>query len=180
MTAFEKVSEKNWAVKHKDSGYDKKLTVKQFKLPNGVTETFILDDDKDSVQIFPITEDRKVITVVQFRPGTEKEEIELPGGGLEPKEDHARAALRELLEETSFTGRLTFIGAQNYSPYSSGRRYMYMATGCHQAAKSLDLDPNEFLKVKLWTLEEFRDLMQKGHVRGHDLAYMALDKLGLL
>ncbi|MFA6049837.1 MAG: NUDIX hydrolase [Candidatus Paceibacterota bacterium] len=176
---MKKVAEKHYTVKHKDSGYDKKLFVRKYEQPNGIIGTFIVDDGSDSVQIFPITKDQKVITVLQFRPGSEAVETELPGGGIEKGENHERGAYRELLEETGHKGNLTYLGSTTYSPYSTGRRHMYLATGCEKVAK-LDLDPNEFLTVKLWPLEMFRDLMKKGQVRGTDLSYMALDKLGLL
>jgi hypothetical protein len=51
-----------------------------------------------------------------------------------------------------------------------------MCTEC-QKKKELDLDPNEFLEVVLVPLEQFRKLMIEGKVRGHDTAYMGLDRL---
>lgn len=180
MPGYTKTSEKKYSISDGSSGYDKKLVVKKYELPSGVEETFIVDNDKNSVQIFALTEEQQVITVIQFRPGSEKEEIELPGGGIETEEpEPSRSAYRELLEETGHKGNLTFLGVMNYSPYSTGKRYMFMATECRKVAK-LDLDPNEFLTVKLWSLDEFRELMKKGKVRGTDLAYMALDRLNLL
>ena len=56
---------------------------------------------------------------------------------------------------------------------------MFLAIGCQKIA-GLDLDPNESLQVKTWTLPEFRELLKKGVVRGTDNAYMALDYLGIL
>lgn len=176
---MKKLSSKKYIVKHKDTGYDKRLVVMDYELPNGIRETFIIDDDKDSIQVFPITPDQKVICVQQFRPGSEKVELELPGGGIEKGENHERGAGRELREETGHEGKLTYLGSVNYSPYSTGRRHMYMATECVKVAK-LDLDPNEFLTVKVIPLETFRDLIKKGQVRGTDLSYMALDRLNLL
>lgn len=179
---MKKVSEKRYVVKHAESGYDKKLLVKQFELPNGMTDTFILDEGKDSVQIFAMTENGYVICVQQFRPAYEKEELELPGGGMsaEDEGDHATAAYRELLEESGHEGELSYLASIPYSPYSLGRRHCYVATGCRKVAK-LDLDPNEFLKVILIPLEEFREeKMKKGQVRGVDACYMALDRLGIL
>lgn len=179
---MKKVSEKHFSVTHQASGYDKKLVVKQFKLPSGMVDTFILDKGKDSVQIFAMTENGYVICVKQFRPAYEKEELELPGGGLTEEDDgnHATAAYRELLEETGHEGELSYVASIPYSPYSLGRRHCYVATGCRRVSKRLDLDPNEFLKVVLFPLEEFREeYMKKGQVRGVDLCYLALDKLGV-
>ena len=53
---------------------------------------------------------------------------------------------------------------------------MFMVTNCTKK-KELDLDPNEFLEVVTVPIEQFRKLMVEGKVRGHDTAYMALDRL---
>lgn len=177
---FKKIKEKHFKVKDNVSGYDKALVLKTYQLPNGMTENFFIDKGKDSVQIFAITKDEQVLCVRQFRAGPEQVQLEIPGGGLEPGEDAGLAADRELLEETGFRGSdPVFLAAVDYSPYQSGKRHMYLITGCEKV-KELDLDPNEFLEVLLVPIEKFRDLMREGKVRGYDAAYMGLDKLGRL
>lgn len=177
---FKKLSEKKFKLLDKESGYDKKIILKKFQLPNGMIENFFIDNAKDSVQIFAITRDEKIICVEQFRAGTEKIELELPGGGLEAGEDAGIAADRELLEETTFSGKSPiFLAKIPYSPYSTGHRYSYLIMDCVPTKKQ-DLDPNEFLKIKLVPIEDFRLLMREGKVRGFECAYLALDKLGRL
>lgn len=174
---FKKVKERHLKIKDPVSGYDKELVLKTFTLPNGMIENFFIDKGKDSVQIFAITEDNKVLCVKQFRAGPEKVQLELPGGGLESGEDAGLAASRELVEETGFSGSdPVFLGALDYSPYSTGKRHLFMITGCKKT-KELNLDPNEFLEVLLVPIEQFRELMREGKVRGHDTAYMGLDRL---
>jgi ADP-ribose pyrophosphatase len=56
----------------------------------------------DYVTVLAETEAREVILVEQFRPAMERRTLELPGGLLDPGEDPARCAARELAEETGF------------------------------------------------------------------------------
>jgi len=173
MSKHKKVDEKKIKIKDEISGYDKDILIKTYRLPSGVLENFFIDDNKDSVQIFAVCEDGKVLTVKQFRPGLERVCVEVPGGGLESGEDPKEAAVRELIEETSFTGTLHHLFTDSYSPYSTGKRHCYVAWNCSQAKSTLDLDTNEFLRVGRLSLKEFEKMALKGQVRGHDLLYPA-------
>ena len=180
IKAHKKLKETLVSIKSPDTGYKKSVLLKTYQLPNGLVETFFIDDDKDSVQVFALTEDEHVLLVKQFRAGPEEVELELPGGGMEKGEDALEAGIRELLEETGYKGnKASYLGSMPYSPYSTGRRHGVVILGC-QKQGSVDLDPNEFLEPVLIPLELFRDKMKLGIVRGFDLAYRALDTLGKL
>lgn len=74
---------------------------------------------------------------------------------------------------------MTFLGKVNYSPYSTGCRYMFVAQDCRKI-KRLGLDDNEFLKALEWPMEKFREEIKKGSIRGSDCAYAGLDVLNML
>jgi ADP-ribose pyrophosphatase len=179
---MKKLSEKTITIKDATSGYDKKIISKKFLLPNGMVENFFIDEAKDSVQVFALTANQsKVVIVKQFRPGTESYELELPGGSIEPGEDPRVAAIRELKEETSYeSSTYEVLSSVPYSPYSTGKRYNVLAADCRRSSEGLDLDPNEFLKAGTMSLEDFREAMLKGTVRGFETAYQGLERLGLL
>ncbi len=58
----------------------------------------------DGVQTLALTGDQRVVMVKQFRAGSGRDSLELPGGLIEPGEDPCSAGPRELLEETGYAG----------------------------------------------------------------------------
>ncbi|MDJ0621936.1 MAG: NUDIX hydrolase [Desulfocapsaceae bacterium] len=59
----------------------------------------------DWVNIIALTPDLQVVLVNQYRFGSGRYELEIPGGAIENGESPLGAGLRELLEETGFAGR---------------------------------------------------------------------------
>lgn len=62
-----------------------------------------------------IVPDDEYILVRQFRPPAGKYIIEFPAGLIDPGEDPAASAVRELFEETGYQGRITRIFEPGYS-----------------------------------------------------------------
>jgi 8-oxo-dGTP pyrophosphatase MutT (NUDIX family) len=66
---------------------------------------FYFFDFPDWVNIIARTPDNEIVLVRQFRYGTKRMELEIPGGMIDQGEDPLAAGCRELLEETGFTGK---------------------------------------------------------------------------
>jgi 8-oxo-dGTP pyrophosphatase MutT (NUDIX family) len=66
---------------------------------------FYFFDFPDWVNIIARTPDNEILLIRQFRYGTKRMELEIPGGMIDPGEDPVAAGCRELLEETGFVGK---------------------------------------------------------------------------
>ena len=84
-----------------------------------------------AVAILPLLDDGRVCLIRNRRLSVDQELIELPAGTLEPGEDPAAAAHRELLEETGYRAdRLTKLHEFFLSPgILDERMHLYLAEG---------------------------------------------------
>lgn len=175
----EVLGRETYTVLDRETGYKKRIQVTRVRTPSGLLDSLYTDLDRDSVQVLAVTEDREVILVRQWRPNTETEQVELPGGGLSPGEDPQAGALRELREETGYSPgpntEIKLLGSPRYSPYSTGRRWGFLVTNVSKNS-DLDLDPNESLVPLRVPVDKVKDLVlsQPGTLRGEDLLLRCL------
>ena len=79
------------------------VALEKVELPNGrVIDEFIQLRGRDFVVVVPITANAEVVTERSYKHGPRRVSLALPAGLLEPGEDPASAARRELLEETGY------------------------------------------------------------------------------
>ena len=65
---------------------------------------FYVAEFPDWANIIALTPDNHVVLIRQYRHGSDRFEVELPGGCIDPGEAPLDAAVRELLEETGYSG----------------------------------------------------------------------------
>lgn len=71
---------------------------------NGKTNNFYRLEFSPWVNIVAVTKSQEILFIQQYRFGTGQMEVEIPGGAVEKGEDPLEAGVRELLEETGFSG----------------------------------------------------------------------------
>ena len=120
---------------------------------------------KGAVCVLPLTDDRKVACVTQYRYAIGRATLELPAGKLDSKgEDPESAARRELREETGYEcDKMTYLGAMYGSPAILDEIiHIYLATDLRRGEASPD--EGEFVEVSHHTLEELGEMVMKGEI----------------
>jgi len=119
---------------------------------DGKTGTFTLLECADWANVVALhpTPDGQpgLLMVRQYRIGGHQISLEFPGGVVDPGEDDAQAARRELREETGYLAdEWIKIGAINPNPsFMTNRTHTWLARGLRRAGGQ-DLDPQEIIDV---------------------------------
>jgi len=159
--------------------YSRKIEKVMFRLPDGKESDFYIKKEGPAVAVLALTKENEVILVHQFRPGPKKTLDELPGGYIDVNETPEEAGLRELREETGYTGKAHFVTMVLDCAYSTMERQCVVITDCEKVSGQ-KLDSTEFAEVVLMSLDEFRALLKSGQMTDVEVGYIGLDYLGLL
>ena len=79
-----------------------------------------------AVGIIPITSNKDIVLVRQFRKAVEEALLEIPAGLIEYKEEPSQCAIRELKEETGYTANKLKAFEYYSSPGFSDEKYIFI------------------------------------------------------
>ncbi|HEX2954043.1 MAG TPA: NUDIX hydrolase [Bacillota bacterium] len=115
--------------------------------------------------VIPLTDDRQVILVHQYRYPLQRVTVEIPAGKLDPGENPLICAKRELREETGMSAKeLTYIGSFATTPaFTNEIIYLYLATGLMPGQDSTD--PDEFIEVEKRPLTNLLNEIERGEIQ---------------
>ena len=140
---------------------------------------FFLIKSSNWVQAFAVTPERRLVFVRQFRMGSRALSWEPPGGIIEPGEDPVCGGLRELVEETGYTGRnARLIGSCAPNPALCNNICHFVLVEDCVRTTPLALDSNEEVETALFTPREIEAMMLRGEMP-HALAQTGLYHLRL-
>jgi 8-oxo-dGTP pyrophosphatase MutT (NUDIX family) len=133
----------------------------------------------DWVNVLALTTEDRVVLLRQFRVGTGKVGLEIPGGMIEPGEQPIAAAARELAEETGYTGgRWELLGKVAPNPAIQGNTlYTVLARGVARTQAPTP-DAGEVLAVETASLAECQRRLVAGEIE-HALVVVAFAHLAL-
>lgn len=112
-----------------------------------------------------MTPQGELVMVRQFRFGMEGLSLELPGGVIERGEDPAQAAVRELAEETGYTGAApTVLGSVHPNPAIQSNRAHVILVPEVQLTADLKWDADEEMSIALVPVQEVLQRARAGEV----------------
>ena len=108
------------------------VRIDDVRMPTGRETVREMVEHPGSVIVLPVTKDRQVVFVRQYRYTVDETVLELPAGLIDPDEAPEVAATRELHEETGYmVDAMHLLGSAYVSPgYSQEESHFYVATGC--------------------------------------------------
>lgn len=124
--------------------------------------SFFVIETPDWVNVIAVTPADEVVLIRQMRPGVGGVRLEIPGGVIDPGEDPAVAAARELREETGYTGappELLCVTEPNPATHQN-RCHSYLVRDARPGAER-DWDHDELIEVRTVAVAEVGALIER-------------------
>jgi 8-oxo-dGTP pyrophosphatase MutT (NUDIX family) len=152
------------------------------ELPNGtVIEGYFVRESRGFAIVAAVTPDERIVLVRQYKHGIGQIVLELPAGMIDPGESPDACAVRELAEETGYTGDPPeLLRALFADPTSSNASfYVYLIRNATpQFAQALDA--TEAIEIETAAIADFEAAVRDGRIGSGSqvaAAYIALDHI---
>ncbi len=127
--------------------------------------SFYVIEASDWVNVIAVTAEDNLVFIRQHRPGIGGVRLEIPGGIIEPGEEPAEAAARELAEETGFSGDApVLICATEPNPATHNNRCFSFLVRNAKRRLQRNLDHDEIIEVQLRPFAELAAMIENNEL----------------
>jgi ADP-ribose pyrophosphatase len=122
---------------------------------------FVFIDSLNWVNLVPITEQNEIVMIRQYRHGSQRVTLEIPGGMVDSGEEPSKAAARECHEETGYVVKTLYsLGELNPNPalFNNSLHTFYGRVSTGYRPK-VHLSETEKTEVELIAVDRLKPLM---------------------
>jgi ADP-ribose pyrophosphatase len=136
------------------------------RMPNGREVTVDVVRHPRSVVLLPVPEPGHIILIRQYRYAVNRWLWELPAGSVDAGEEPEAAARRECHEEIGqVPDTIVRLAAWYPTPgYCDEEMYFFRVSGLNEPTEAAELDEDEDIEPKVFTLREARDMVRSGEI----------------
>jgi ADP-ribose pyrophosphatase len=133
---------------------------------SGKEGKFDVLETKDWINVVPVTTSGEVLMVRQFRFGSSEDTLEFPAGTVDPGEDPAHTAVRELAEETGAQGgKWVTLGSCRPNPaIHTNTCHHYAVEGLSTELGPVKFDEHEEITLVRVPVEKIDGMIASGEI----------------
>lgn len=160
---------KKWKLVTSEKVFETKylnIEKRSYELPTGkLVEDYYHINRSNYVLIIARNKKGEILLEKNYRRGVDEILIELPAGWVEKDEDPISAALRELKEETGFTGKARLLGEIYPQPAFMGQCAYVILIELGKTISMKDLDEDENTEISFVNLNLLDEMIKKGEIK---------------
>lgn len=140
---------------------------KAYKLPNGkIVEDYYQINRPDYVIVIAINSKGEILVERNYRYGIDDFVLELPQGWIDNNETVLEAGVRELSEETGYTGRVEMLGTFYAQPgYINQNAFVVKITLDESYIGSLNTEEDENIEMQFLSIIEINKLISQNKIK---------------